>query len=175
MARSGDGRNMGMDFGLEKGDVCFKLKNRWLFKIEDISADGINSLPPLKSARPNISFKEIEAQHLTETIYFPGKVEFKPITLTLYDIKKEQNHPILEWLYKLYNPKEQSVYKPSCDGFKKPRATLELYDGCGNIIETWVYETVWPQSVEFGDLDMASSEVITCDITLRYDRAYIEN
>ena len=27
--------------------------------------------------------------------------------------------------------------------------------------------------VEFGDLDMGVADVITCEITLRYDRAYI--
>ena len=132
-----------------------------------------------KSARPNLSFKEIEAQHLNETIYFTGKPEWKPITLTLYETKHAAFHPVFNWLRQVYNPRNtasfDSSYKPSCDGFKKPKATLELYDGCGEILETWVYESIWPQSVEFGDLDMTSSDVITCDITLRYDRAYIES
>ena len=79
-------------------------------------------------------------------------------------------------MQQVYDPSEggESKYKPSCDGFKKRDAKLELYDGCGKILETWVYEGIWPQSVEFGDLDMTSSDVITCDLTLRYDRAYIK-
>ena len=57
---------------------------------------------------------------------------------------------------------------------KIPQASLILYDGCGNKIERWVFENVWPQSAEFGELDMQSSEVVTGDVTLRYDRAYVE-
>lgn len=175
MAATGNGRNMSFDFGLEDPLACFKRRHRWLFMIKDISAEGIPSLPPTKASRPNISFKEIEVQHLNETIYFPGKPEWKPITLTLYDLKRSgagSMHPILEWLKEIYNPNDGS-YAPSCDGFKKSEATLELYDGCGSTLETWVFECVWPQAVEFGELDMSSSEILTCDLTLRYDRAYI--
>lgn len=166
------GRNMGFDFGLSDPNACFKRKNRWLFKITDISADGINSLPPSKASRPSLSFKEIEVPHLNETIYMPGKPDWKPVTLTLYDLKKNV-HPIFNWLAQIYNPKNDSFSGASCDGFKKPEGILELYDGCGDILESWVFESIWPQSIEFGDLDMTSGEVITCDLTLRYDRAYI--
>lgn len=163
---------MGFDFGLDDADTCFKRKFRWLLKIPDVSAEGINTLPPLRSARPSLSFKEVEAQHISETIYYPGKPEWKPIGLTLYDIKKP-THPVFEWIKELYDP-EEGTYGYSCDGFKKSRATLELYDGCGKVIETWIYENAWPQNIEFGELDMSNSEYLTCDLTLRYDRAYIQ-
>jgi hypothetical protein len=174
MARS----TMGFDFGLDDENTCFKRKNRWLLIINEVSAEGINTLPPFKSARPSLSFKEIEAQHATEIIYFPGKPEWKPISLSLYDLKKP-THPVFEWLKKLYDP-QQGTYSYSCTadgvgGFKKSEATLEVYDGCGNVIETWIFENAWPQSIEFGDLDMSQSEVLTCDLVLRYDRAYIKN
>lgn len=169
------GRQMSFDFGLEKGHP--RRKNRWLFKIEGISAQGNNALPPSKAARPNLTFKEMEAQHLNETIFFPSKPEWKPITLTLYEPfcgNDHTKHPVFEWLKKGYDPKNGN-WKPALDNqFKIDRATLELYDGCGNTLETWVFEGVWPQGVEFGELDMGSSEVITCDLTLRYDRAWIE-
>ncbi len=170
---------MGFDFGLQNPDTCFKRRNRWLFKIDGISATdtststGINALPPSKAARPSLTFKEIEVQHLNETIYFPGKPDWKPVSLVLYDLKKNK-HPIFEWIKLVYDPKNGD-YKTSCNGFKKPNATLELYDGCGEVLETWVYETVYPQVAEFGELDMSSSELLTCDLTIRYDRAYIQD
>lgn len=166
-------RKMGFDFGTDIADVCFKRKHRWLFKIPDVSVEGVNSLPPSRSARPNLSFKEMEAQHLTETIYYPAKPEWKPITLSLYEIKKK-SHPVFDWVKKIYDPENDSRWKPSCPDFKK-KANLELYDGCGNIIEKWVFENIWPQAVEFGDLDMSSSDLVTLEMTLRYDRAYIIN
>ena len=167
---------MGFDFGLESDTVCFKRKNRWLFSIEKVMGDQsspqdkVNALPPYKGARPSISFKELEAQHINETIYFPGKPEWKPVTISLYDIKKPL-HPVFEWLKGIYDPLGET-YVPSCDGFKK-EARLELFDGCGEIIETWIFENAWPQNIEFGELDMSGSELVTCDLTIRYDRAYI--
>lgn len=167
------GRNMGLDFGLESPSVCYKRKYRWLFKIPEVSADGVNALPPTKGARPNLSFKEMEAQHLTETIYYPGKPEWKPVNLTLYEVgRKGVDHPVLRWIKDVYNP-ESGIWKPSCDGFKRYQCFLEMYDGCGDLLEKWVFENIWVQSIEFGDLDMSSSEIVVCDMTLRYDRAYV--
>lgn len=163
---------MGFDFGLEDSELCMKRKNRWLFRIPNISASGVNSLPPSRASRPGIGFKEMEASHLTETIYFPGKPDWKTVNLTLYEIQKNSEHPIFEWIKKIYDP-EVGTSGASCDGFKELQAFLEMYDGCGNTLETWVFESVWPQNIEFGDLDFTSSDVVVCDITLRYDRAYI--
>lgn len=150
--------------------TCFKRKYRWLFKIQDISAIGTNSLPPLKGSRPNISFKEIEAKHLVETIYYPGRPEWKPITLVLYDLKKNKN-PIISWYQQIYDA-QGGVWKGVGDTQFKKDATLELYDGCGNTIERWMFENTYPQSIEFGELDMSSSDIITVELTLRFDRAY---
>lgn len=165
-------QSMGFNFGLERDDSCLKRKFRWLLSIPEISADDpIKTLPPLKSARPNISFKEVEVQHINESIFFPVKPEWKPINLVLYDLKKNQN-PIFDWLKKIYDP-EKGKWGPSINtGFKK-RATLKLYDGCGELIESWIYDNVWPQAVEFGDLDMGNSEIVMIDVTLRFDRAYV--
>ena len=166
---------MGFDFGLQSNTACIIRRFRFLFKIPGISASGINSLPPLKSARPNLSFKEMEIPHLHETIKRPAKVEWKPITLTLFDLKKAKN-PVFNWLNRIYNPCPQGGgFRPSVGSNFLLNCSLELYDGCGNVIETWVYENAWPQIIEFGELDMGSSEFVTIDLTLNYDRAYILN
>lgn len=165
--------NMGLGYGLERSDVCLKMSYRWLFVIPGISADGINSLPPSKSARPKLSFKEIQVEHMHETVYLPGKVEFSPLTLSLYDLKKN-NHPIFMWIKSAYNPCNGTYKYPVDSGFFKT-AYLELYDASGNVLERWIYENIWPKEIDFGDLDMSTSEILTCDLTLRYARAYIDN
>ena len=165
--------NMGLGFGLEKSDICLKSKFRWLFIIPGISADGVDSLPPSKSARPKISFKEIQVEHMHETIYLPGKIEFTPITLSLYD-QKRNSHPIFKWIKAAFNPCNVSYQYP-VDSKLFKTAYLELYDGSGSVIERWIYENVWPKDVDFGELDMSDSEVLTCDLTLRYSRSYIED
>lgn len=181
--------SMGLQFGLESNSLepnskkqfaktCLR-KFRWLLKIDDISASGINSLPPSQSSRPNLSFTEMEVRHLNENFYYPGKPDWKPIQLVLYDVVKQnasgaRRHPVFEWIKEVYDPKKDAKWKPASNGFIK-RADLEMYDGCGNIVERWVFENAWPQSVDFGSLDMNNSEILTCDIVLRYARAYIES
>lgn len=176
---------MGFQFGLEGDSLCLKRKNRWLLKIDGVSADnteGISVLPPLKSARPTIKFKESLVKHLIEDVYYPAKPDWEPIKLTLYDLKTEE-HPVFEWLKIFYDPQQGELYEPNRSlGVAVltrnkfiTNARLEMYDGCGNVIERWVYEDVWPQIIDFQDLDMANTEFITCELTLRYARAYIDD
>ena len=171
-------QDMGLFYGFAR--TCFKRKHRWLFELYNISGDPAISraLPPLKASRPNLQFKELEAQHVSETVYFPGKPDWKPITVSLYDTNILKN-PVYEWIKKYYDP-EQGEIIPSSEfvpfaqrTIKVAEARLKLLSGCGKVIEQWVFENVWPQSVEFGELDMGQSEVVTIDLTLRYDRAYM--
>lgn len=209
-----------MGLGGQLGSTIFKRKFRWLFNIPGIAGNdftgtgnasrGSSADPPslnngafvaFKGARPSLSFKEMTAQHLNETIYYPAKPDWKPLTLTLYDTTNAKSpHPVFEWLKTLYYPgpnKEASFgggsWRPSCAPamaqgrdatsssrspkgggfFKIPEATLKLFDGCGNVLEMWTFENVWPQSIDFGELDMGNSEVVTVDLTLKYDRAFL--
>jgi hypothetical protein len=164
---------MGLDYGLESYEKCFPRKHRWIFMIPDVSADGSNSLPPSKSARPNLAFKEMEVQHLNETIYYPSKPDWKPITLTLYDIGNKSS-PVFDWIKEIYDPKSGSWKAPVPGRFIR-EATLTLYSGCGDELEKWTFDNVWPQQIDFHDLDMGNAEITMVDITLRYSRAYISS
>lgn len=171
---------MEMGFYQDEWDTCFIKKNfQWKLVIPGISASGVNSLPPKDSAKPTISFKEIEVPHVTENIFFPGRPDWKPIPLTLYDIQKDVENPVFTWLRLLYDPSPTgcSSYNPSTSTegcFKPASCYLEHYNGCGEVVERWIYEHPWPNNVEFGTLDMGDSQVATCSLTLRYDRAYID-
>jgi hypothetical protein len=154
----------------------------------------INLFPPSTASRPKLTFKEFEVNHLVETIAIPGRPQWNPITLTLYDIDLVKNHPIYEWLLTLYGTppglgrtggfageSEQFPYRfsgnannTSSSRFKKPRAYVQMFDGCGCMLEQWTLENVWPQDCDFGELDMGNSEVATITVTLRYDRAFLE-
>lgn len=175
------GINMGIHPLLAKGGD--KRKFRWMFTIEPYIGDSVSMLPPHKSARPNISFKEYQVEHLNETIYFPGKVEWQTMEVSLYDIKCEDS-PIYEWLKMVYNPEpneedeeDSGFYGPSLsdelggDQYKTT-ATLVMLNGCGDEIEKWVYENAYPNKIDWGEVDMSNSEVVTVDLTLRFDRAY---
>jgi len=175
-------QKMGLLYGLESNGKFCKRQNRWLFTIPGVCADdttGVSALPPQKSARPNIGFKEMEARHLIEDVYYPAKPDWKPISITLYDLKLSSN-PVWDWIKKVYDAKAGNWF-PSVmsaagsqgkDNFIK-ECQVKMFDGCGELVETWIYEDAWIQSSNFQTLDMTQGSVLTIDITLRYARAYI--
>lgn len=156
-------------------DFTFTLKRkfRWLFKIENMTTGNIDALPCMKAARPKITFKEMQAEHLNETISYPSKPDWQPVQLTLYDRCIGQENPIMTWLKQQYDPQNCGIWKPCVDALSfKACVTLELYDGCGSMVESWLFEHAYPQNIDFGELDMSSNDVVTVDFSLRYDRAY---
>lgn len=165
---------MGLQFGLEgRGQFC-KRQFRWLFYIPDVCGDnspGSQALPPEKSARPNLSFKEMNVNHFSEDIFYPAKPDWKPINITLYDLKKNTN-PVFDWIKEIYNPEQGTFWEPLSGNLIK-ECRLVMLDAIGEEIEVWIYEDAWPQTINFQQLDMGSSDIMTCEITLRYSRAYI--
>lgn len=165
---------------LGNANICMMRKFRWLFYITGVSDDGSSALPPDKGARPSLSFKEIEAQHLNETVYFPGKPDWKPITITLFDLKMNTN-PVFMWLREVYDVcgeeegGDRAIWKAPAPGVFKRDGTLKMLDGCGNIMEEWVFKNIWPNNIEWGDLDMSNNEYVTVELTLRYDRAWVKD
>jgi hypothetical protein len=171
--------NMGMGI-LADPKTNFKRKFRWMFRLLSGKwiGTGVGALPPMKGARPSLEFKDIEVQHVTEDIYLPGKPSWKPINLVLYDICPPSNdHPIWDWILTCYDPinTNGTNYFAILDKNFKQDCVLEMYNGCGAVLEMWYFENAYPSQVNWNDLDMADSGVVTCDITLKYDRAYLVN
>lgn len=167
---------------------CVKRKFRFLFEIQGITdiSDPLVALPAQKATRPSISLKEMDVPHLQETIYLPGRPDWKQLSVTLYDVNK--NHPIWKWLLSFYNPgpsnREADILNggfpnsPGYFGFAKPfkkDSILYVLDGCGNEMERWVYQNCWPTEIDYGDMDMSDTDILTINLTMRYDRAYNPN
>ncbi len=178
---------MAIEMGLGKlQNAVFKRKFRWLFFVEGINnqqiiGDGVNALPPSKASRPSLSFKSTSFEHLNETIFFPIKPDWKPINLVLFDTKCNMNPIWDNWITPMYNPKNNGLNynypideKNFSNSFKK-NATLKLYDGCGEIMESWVFENAYPEDINFDELSMEENGIVSITLTLRYDRAYVES
>lgn len=170
---------LGLQMGLESGKFC-KRQHRWMFTVANIIGErgeaSIRALPPEKSARPSIGFKENSVRHLVEDVFYPAKPDWRPISITVFDLKKLDN-PIFRWIQEFYEPQIGVLFYPN--SFKGPNegfireCSLELYDGCGGVVERWIYEDAWPQSINFQSLDMTQQGIVMADITLRYARAYL--
>lgn len=164
--------------------ACNKRKFRFLFEIQGVTDfdDALVAVPAQKATRPSLSLKEMDVPHLQETLYLPGRPDWKQLSVTLYDVSI--NSPIWKWLLSFYNPGPRNTdggvlagnfnsvgYYGFAKSFKKD-SILYTLDGCGNEIERWVYENCWPTEIDYGDMDMTDSDILTINLNMRYDRAY---
>ena len=178
-----------MQMGIFNTSALFKRSFRFMFTLDNVvgnpNADYLDVKPPSKAQRPSLSFKDLTFEHLTETIHMPGKAEWKPITLSVYDIAgynagscRIVKNSVYRWIESFYTP-QFGNFKYACSmspgvAFKRP-CFLTLYDGGGSLIEQWQFDNAWCQDVNFGEMDMGTADVMMIDMTLVYDRAYLIN
>jgi len=182
---------MGPAFGLDESTADLLRKFRWLFQLtgvvgSDSVENGLYSLPPRRAARPNLQFKSDSFQHVTETIYMPMKPDWQTMRLVLFDLKRcgQQNkyNVVYDWLRAgppisgqgrpgMYDPRTAN-WTPMVDAGFKRTCQLLMLDSCGSVMETWVYENAYPESIDWGELEMDLSDLVTIEISLRFDRAY---
>ena len=180
---------MGIPMGLgtlAKATTIFKRKYRWTMSLQ--TPCGLIPETVVKVAsRPQIDIDETEINYLHGKMWIPGKAAWQTTAVTFYDIIEKGGGGsndityLYEWLSTVYafhdstNLNQSSVRgngisnnSSGTGGGYAGIATLKLYDGCGDTLETWVLSHVWPQSINFGELDYASSDEATVEVTLRY-------
>ena len=167
--------NMGLG-RIGQPDIVHKRKFRWTF---EVTRQGRGSVPASfvkMAARPNLSIEETEINFLNGKTYIPGKGTWETITITYYDVTGNDNVPLWSWLADVYNYTDpvtltQSSRRQCYTG----NGICTLYDGCGNPLEKWELQDCWPQAVNFGELDYASSEEVTIEVTIRYSGVRYQN
>lgn len=177
MAQGFKRNSMGLG-ALASSNAIFKRKYRWTFELETPCGKIPETIVKLAS-RPNINIEETEINFLHGKMWIPGKASWETITVTYYDVVAEQDSSITSlynWLSTVYEFHKPETLKQSSKrgngrqggGGYAGKGTLILYDGCGTAMETWTLGHVWPQAINFGDLDYSSSEEATVELTLRY-------
>ncbi len=153
--------------------VSIKRKFRWTL---GITRDCDNSLIPEHyvklASRPNITIEETELNFLNGKTWIPGKGTWETITVTYYDVGgsglTQDNRELFNWLSSVYGFQDVRTLQNSKTSQYTGTGTLILWDGCGQAMEQWVLRGMWPQSINFGELDYASSEECTIELTMRY-------
>ena len=130
-----------------------------------------------KVAKPNFTIAESKHVYMGHTFYYPGKVEWQAISMTLVD-------PLTPGaLYKLNESVRKSGYRVPGDAnvlttSSKKKAASSLgavkilqIDSDGNQIETWDLKNPFIKKISFSELDYENDDISTIDIELRYDWA----
>jgi hypothetical protein len=155
-----------------------RRKHRWVF--QTVSSLSRESLLFLKSAsRPSFKYDDPIMHHDQEEVFFAGKQHWEPITLTWYDAEQNPNvsNEIHKWIQTVTTSGLGSgggqIQVATPREYKK-EATLTSTTGTGSDNEKWALKGVWPQQVDFQDLDYTNTEIQLVTATMRFDRAVRE-
>jgi hypothetical protein len=171
--------NMGIG-NLGNANAIFKRKFRWTFQLETPCGSIPETIVKVAN-RPSLTIEETEINYLHGKMWIPGKASWETLTVTYYDVVNAgaggDVANLYNWLSTVYNFNDKSgnVTMSSVKAGYAGLGILTMYDGCGKEMERWEMEHVWPQSINFGDLDYSSSEELNIELTLRYSTAKYSN
>ena len=144
-----------------------KRKFRWILTI-----DGIQAYILKTCARPSLTFEETVLDYINTKRYVSGKQTWNTIAITTHDpIAPSGAQQVMDWVRLNYEPLTGRMGYAT---YYKKNIQLQLLDPQGTIVEWWDITGAWPQEVNFGDLDYASSDNAEISFTLRFDNATLQ-
>lgn len=153
-----------------------------------------------KASRPKISFEETEVKRLNGSIYLAGKPKFETLEITFYDSlrfpadgKLDNSVPTAsdvmeQWRELIYQPNKGDAFgsvgnykgfaylhmlapvlmQPTAEDTDVDFTAVAADDA---IAQSWLYQGLFPQNIQYGDVDYGASDVQEITVTFRYDRA----
>lgn len=144
-----------------------KRQFEWILEL-----NGIDAFTTKTFARPSRNSEHITIDYINQKRFLAGKSEWQPLDLVLYDpIEPSAAQKVMDWMRIVH---DESVGRMGYSSMYKKNFALKMLDPVGNVVEKWNIIGAWPQNVNFGDLDMASSEAVTVTCTIRMDRCALE-
>ena len=130
---------------------------------------------------PSFDVGEVEHSFLGNKYYFPGKVSWTEVSLTLVDpISPDAvaltNQYLVDSGYMIpVNADDESQWKT----ISKKKATtvglenidIQILNADGTVIEHWTLENPFIKSVKYGDLSYEDDALRTVELSIRYDWA----
>ncbi len=162
-----------------------KRNYRWLVSFGD-STNTIKWWAKTANV-PSFDVSEVEHNFLDNKYYYPGRVSWTEITVTLVDPAGDPVDTVSETLELItksgYNIKDNPNGSQSINGTISKNAavgaglgnfTLNVLDENGRGIENWTLHNAFIKAAKFGDLDYSNDELRTIELTIRYDWANCE-
>jgi hypothetical protein len=144
-----------------------KMKNRWILEV-----DGIPSYLIKTASRPSITFETVVMDHINIKRKLQGKGEWQDITISLYDpIVPSGAQAVMEWIR--LGHESITGRRGYADFYKKD---IDIYSlgPVGDKVEQWKIKGAFIQSANFGDLDWASNDPFSIELTISMDYCILE-
>jgi len=144
-----------------------KMKNRYVMEIDTIPSYLVKAMN-----RPTIQFETIALDHINVKRKLQGKGDWQDITITLYDpIVPSAAQKVMDWIRLGH---ESITGRRGYADFYKKDITFYLLGPVGDKIEQWTLKGAFITSANFGELDWASNDPLSIELTLSYDYAILE-
>ena len=138
----------------------------------------INNLPQWiikRVKKPTFSISESTHTYINHNFYYPGKVEYEPITVTLVDpVTPDASSRMMQFLRETgYSFPDQaadtSTISKAAAVTSLGNVEIQQLGSNSEVIESITLENAWVKSVNFGDLDYESDDLVNIDLEMRYD------
>ncbi len=144
-----------------------KLANRFIMEI-----NGIESYMIKTANRPTFTSEVVELDHINVKRKIKGKSTWDDVTITLYDpIVPSGAQQVMEWVRQSH---ESLTGRDGYASFYKKDITFYLLGPVGDKVEQWTLKGAFISSANFGELDWASNDPLSIELTLSYDYAILE-
>jgi len=158
-----------------------KRQYRWILWLK-----GLEHWVCRKVSKPSFEITEAPIQYLNHEFYYPGRIKWQPINLTVVDpVQPDSTAVLMEIL------KESGYLYPTNAATTKTISKVEATRALGTVfidqlgpgeqpgsnlheapvIERWYLANAWLQNAKFGELDYEAEQAVNIDLVIRFDYA----
>lgn len=170
---------------LTEGSGDPKRKFRFTVQFEGLQfADSSGLIWFAKSvSKPAMTITETDHTFLDKKYYYPGRVEWTTVTLTLVDPADRSQGGFQDAVFQMnklieaagynipQNPTSLMTMSKSKSAAALGTVTINQLNSDGKTIESWSLTNPFIKDAKFGDLDYTGDELIELSLELRYDWA----
>lgn len=130
-----------------------------------------------KVSKPNFTVAESKHTYLNHSFYWPGRVEWQPITMTLVDpVDPGSNKKLNELMTEIgYNPPKDAnsltTQSKAKSADKLGAIVITQIDSNGDALEAWTLHAPFIKKITYGELDYENDDLTQVEVELRYDWA----
>jgi len=129
-------------------------------------------------SKPSFSISETSHRFINHSFWYPGRVEWNSIDLTLVDpmspdATKTVMHMIASAGYQIPDKVYEhwtTISKSSAVSAVK-QMKIQQIGANGGVVEEWQLKSPWVKDVRFGNLSYDSDDIMDITLTIRYDWA----
>ena len=154
-----------------------KRAYRWVMRFNIPTENYLQEWLIKKVSRPSWSVTESTHSFLNHTFYYPGRMEYDEMSVTLVDPITPNGAIAIRNLFAdagyitpdLASQNYQTMSKKGWQDAGLGNIEIEQLDHNGKGLEVWTLFNSWIKNCNLNELDYESDDMLNIDLTLRYD------